>query len=301
MNQKGMDGASILQMQMCLYAQSCGGISKAAKAMGISQSSLSKQISALEAQLGIQIFIRNRHAGLSVTPAGQILLRNWKKSLDEMQNALDRALLVQNFEQRHLVIGAVPSFSAEHRTVPIISRFKEQHPEMEVRLELAHGKKLVDGVLRKSIDFCLIPQFCEGHVDRARLRCVDVLQCRMSVGMLPENPLAQRSTLCIRDLKNQKFVLPNINALLKSIRAECRYNGFLPEIAYIAQFFTGISGSVCNPDEIFLTDRNMSDYYNAQCVYRDLEDVESKALLVSRLEEENQLYQDFLSICQSAV
>ena len=299
MNQKGMDGVSILQMQMCLYAQSCGGISKAAKAMEISQSSLSKQISGLEAQIGIQIFIRNRHAGLSVTPAGQVLLRSWKKSLDEMQSALSRAAQVQNFEQRHFVVGAVPSLSSEHRTVPIITRFKELHPEMEVRLELAHGKKLVAGVQNKTIDFCLLPQFCEGHVDRTRLRCVDVLQCRMSVGMLPENPLAQRPVLCVRDLKNQKFVLPNINALLKSVRAECRYNGFLPEIAYIAQFFTGISGSVCNPDEIFLTDRNMSDYYNNQCVYRDLEDVESKVLLVSRQGEESELYQDFLTICQS--
>ena len=69
---------TIAQVKDFLAILEFGGFSAAADEMYISQSSLSKQIKALEAEIGLELFVRSNNK-VSLTPAGEIFLKYAQK------------------------------------------------------------------------------------------------------------------------------------------------------------------------------------------------------------------------------
>jgi len=72
-------------------AQTCH-LTKAAQRLNISQSTVSKQIKALESRLGVELFIRTAN-GSSLSKAGQMLLPQAEKTL---QNAIELLNMAKN-------------------------------------------------------------------------------------------------------------------------------------------------------------------------------------------------------------
>lgn len=103
---------------------------RAAEELSVTQGAVSHQVKALESELGIKFFNRERQR-LSITEAGQEYLAVVRDALDRIANGTER--LVQRQASGRLTVSTSPDFAAKwlvHR----LGRFAEVHPDIDLRV-----------------------------------------------------------------------------------------------------------------------------------------------------------------------
>ena len=103
---------------------------KAAEELFVTQSAVSRQIKALEDNLGLKLFER-RPRSLTLTEDGQSLYRIATDVLDRLQIAIDRLRAESRASQ--LSITTTTGF-ASLWLIPRLSRFTALHPDIDVRI-----------------------------------------------------------------------------------------------------------------------------------------------------------------------
>ncbi|MEU9925371.1 LysR family transcriptional regulator [Streptomyces griseoluteus] len=131
-----------------------GNLTRAAARLYISQPALTKQIRQLEAQLGVNLFVRSR-AGMTPTEAGEALaahagavLTAWQNALRVTQNATTRAA-------RTLRVGFVAS-AANERTQLIIADFARRRPGWRVHMRQTEWTDPTAGLATGDVDVALL-------------------------------------------------------------------------------------------------------------------------------------------------
>src|ERR1700733_11488256 len=103
---------------------------KAAEELFITQPAVSRQIKALEGNLGLKLFER-RPRSLTLTENGQALYRIATDLLDRLQSATDQ--LRAETRARQLSITTTTGF-ASLWLIPRLRRFTALHPDIDVRI-----------------------------------------------------------------------------------------------------------------------------------------------------------------------
>lgn len=111
-------------------ASRTGSVTAAAKELGLTQSAVSRQISALESQLGAALFLRERQT-IRLTLAGDTYAREVREALRRISSA--SLNLRANPSGGTLNLAVLPFFGARWLT-PRIGRFSKKHPGMMVNL-----------------------------------------------------------------------------------------------------------------------------------------------------------------------
>jgi LysR family glycine cleavage system transcriptional activator len=106
-----------------------GSFTRAAEELAISQPAVSHAMRALEAQLGVALFER-RHKGVQTTDAGRHLLEQLTQGLTLIDQALRD---LRGMAAGHQVTLAVSTATATWWLLPRIARFKQLHPDIELR------------------------------------------------------------------------------------------------------------------------------------------------------------------------
>jgi LysR family glycine cleavage system transcriptional activator len=104
---------------------------QAADELHLTQSAVSRQVAALEADLGHRLFIRKTRA-LVLTPAGERLLRSTRQALSSVDQAVDD-IRGRSASQR-VVVSTYPSF-ASLWLVPRLAVFQRAYPGTEIRID----------------------------------------------------------------------------------------------------------------------------------------------------------------------
>ncbi len=112
--------------------------SEAARQMGITPSTVSKQISSLEAQLRTRLVNRTTRQ-LSVTDAGARLHQRYLKVLDELKQAQEELLSMQAEPVGHLRVSLPLALGAQ-RIAPRVPAFLKRYPSLSMELDLSVGK-----------------------------------------------------------------------------------------------------------------------------------------------------------------
>jgi LysR family glycine cleavage system transcriptional activator len=103
---------------------------RAAEELCVTQGAVSHQVKALEAELGIKLFNRERQR-LAITEAGRAYLAVVRDAFDRIANGTER--LLQRQDAGALTVSTSPNFAAKwlvHR----LSRFAEAHPNIDLRV-----------------------------------------------------------------------------------------------------------------------------------------------------------------------
>src|SRR6266581_8080215 len=103
---------------------------RAAQELFVTQGAVSHQVKALEQELGLKLFSRERQR-LIITEAGRDYLAVIRDALDRI--ALGTERLIQRQSSGVLTISTSPDFAAKwlvHR----LGRFAESHPEIDLRV-----------------------------------------------------------------------------------------------------------------------------------------------------------------------
>ena len=103
----------------------------ASEEMALTQSAVSRQIQALEDDVGVLLFLRHTRA-VELTGAGAQLLRAVLPALERMDSAV--RLIRQNAGRKSVAISTWASF-ASMWLIPRLEAFQRQHPDIDIRID----------------------------------------------------------------------------------------------------------------------------------------------------------------------
>jgi DNA-binding transcriptional LysR family regulator len=119
------------QLQAFLAIAETGSFQQAARKCGVTQSTVSRQIQALEGDLGLELFHRNGQAKLTL--AGERLLPRVRKISQEWQIATQELTDLMEGKQPELCVAAIHSLCAYYLP-PVLQKFCHQYPEVQLRV-----------------------------------------------------------------------------------------------------------------------------------------------------------------------
>jgi LysR family transcriptional regulator, glycine cleavage system transcriptional activator len=103
---------------------------RAAEELFVTQSAISRQIHALEEQLGVKLFTR-RNRGLALTEAGQQMYRAADVALRTLREAAER--IAPGNTQKMVTVTSSMAFCSLW-LIPRLSVFRKAHPDVDVRI-----------------------------------------------------------------------------------------------------------------------------------------------------------------------
>ncbi len=121
-----------------------GNIGRAAQRLNISQPPISRQIHALEKELGTTLFVRTPK-GVELTEPGKVFYGDVQLVLANGRNAVDRARAADRGELGRLDVGFFGSTA--YRVVPLALRaFKRANPQIEISLTRMNKTEQVNAI-----------------------------------------------------------------------------------------------------------------------------------------------------------
>ena len=201
---------------------------QAADLVGITQPSLSKQIHALETDLGAPLFERVR-GNITLTAAGEVLLPLAKRILADVETATREVQELVGLRRGRVRLGATPSL-ATSLAPPVLRRFRDAHPTVDLRVEEGGSQDLVRDLLRGDLDLALIIEPSAGT--DPGLRADPILRESLVVASVDPLPGARDGELRITDLRDQPLVMFREGYDLRDATLQaCRAAGFEPTLS----------------------------------------------------------------------
>lgn len=192
------------------------------------QGNISKQVIALEKELGVSLFKR-AHRKIELTPQGEIALPYAKKMIAEytdLQNSLNEFQAAKNLTIEMHTIPTMPSYES----FTLITKFLQKHPEVHMQLQEEESYNLVTSLKAGKCEIIFARTFDFDDSDLERI----VMEADDFVAVLPkQHPLANEKKLNLAQLKNDQFMIlgPSTN-LYQPVIKLCQKAGFKPKITY---------------------------------------------------------------------
>lgn len=198
----------------------------------ISQSTLSRNISAIEHELGFQLLRRNTKT-VELTPAGERFYSSASYILQCFRRGVTEARQAQDGLVGRLKLG-IQQDAFEPFAVDLINSFRETYPDIELNLRPMSLHELHRSLNNGDLDIIIgAGQSSLEHPGRI------LLSSRTECVVLPVwHALAGRESIQMEELRNEHFVAmsttasPSGNYLLMKYAAEA---GFSPNIAATAE------------------------------------------------------------------
>ncbi|RVU14236.1 LysR family transcriptional regulator [Methylobacterium oryzihabitans] len=131
-----------------------GSFSRAGAVLSVAQPVLSRQIKALEEELGIELVYRNGR-GIVLTEAGKLLHGYAGGVLDTVQRATSEVMALRSSPRGTIAIGMPPSVGAV-LTVPLVCCFRAEFPEVAMRIVEGFSGHILEWLLTGKIDVAVL-------------------------------------------------------------------------------------------------------------------------------------------------
>ena len=187
------DGASLSWKQIVSFnaAAQLGGFSKAATFLGVTPPAVTAQISGIERQFRVKLFLRTS-AGVELTPIGRSLFAT-TKSAGDIKPAAEEVLNgpTQLAGQVLRIIAAAP-----RPAMILLGAFNRLYPEVAIDMTLGRWIDVVSGVEKAEIDI----GFIVDPPRKKRLYAKRIIEQRI-VAVIPASfPIARKNSVSIREL-----------------------------------------------------------------------------------------------------
>jgi len=192
----------IRQLRYAIAAADHGSFYRAARVLGVEQSTLSRSILKLERSIGMPIFERSR-AGVTTTLAGGAFLRSAKPMVAAADKMVTMMRAAGQGRAGGLRLGHNSSVSAGNLRATVVN-WREAHPEVEIECVEADRNFLVAGLDTGEIDMAILM----GVAGQDGFRCELLWSERMLVALPASHVLAARDVVHWTDLRGERFLLP---------------------------------------------------------------------------------------------
>ena len=143
-------------------------VSEAAEALHTSQPGVSKQIKALEQELGIEVFARHGKRLVSITEPGKAVVSIAERILSEAQNLRRAGEEFANDQLGTLTIAATHT-QARYSLPKAVAAFKRRYPGVELRIQQGNPTQICEQVLAGEADMGVATEMVGEHPDMVSL------------------------------------------------------------------------------------------------------------------------------------
>lgn len=191
--------ATLRQLKIFVAVAEYKKMNIAASKLYISQPTVSQTIIDLEKEYDTVLFERHNKE-LLITSSGMLLL-NHAREIIAIHDNLDQSMKNLN-AQRPLKIGATLTIGNTLMS-KLVTLLNQQYPDIDVSVYVDNTRLLEHRMLHNELDIALV----EGIILREEIHTEPVLQDKLEIICSPDHPLAQKSTVTIKDLANQNFIM----------------------------------------------------------------------------------------------
>ena len=131
-----------------------GHFTRAADELYLAQPSLSRQIAALEADLGAELFHRGS-SGATLTNAGELLLPIARRMLGDAQTAREKMDELSGLHRGRVRLGAPPTLCVS-LVADVLAAFRSAHPGVELHITEGGSRFLVEALNEGALDLALV-------------------------------------------------------------------------------------------------------------------------------------------------
>ena len=277
-----------------------GSFTRAAEYFHLTQPTLSKKISSLERQTGVQLFIRENNKRLRPTPAGRHLYEQWRDLPRRIECSVQEAHVLQTGYTKTLTVAVMDSFRPEAFVMPAVDRFLSQHPDVQLRIESNSAQQVRQMPLQGNANVAFSIQYDFAERSREHIEWSLYGKCPHCACMLKSNPLAERKLLRVDELKRSRFVcispqeLPEYTDMVDRL---CAAHGFHPNVSKYVSSASSLTLNITEDDEIFICDQYYRDQGDGRFCYVPLEGTSSGFVLAWRKESANPYQKLFIEHC----
>ncbi|MFM7847367.1 MAG: LysR substrate-binding domain-containing protein [Rubrivivax sp.] len=199
---------SLAQLKAFDATARLGSMSAAARALGLTQPTVSAHIARLEGHHGLELFFR-RGQRVELTDFGRVLHDTTKRIFRAEEDAWALLASARNHYRGRLSVCAVGPYNV----TPMLKRFRARWPLVDLAVSLGDSRQIVDQVLDYQGDLGVLVH----AVDDPRIHCVPFRRQPLVVFARHDHPLAERKGLRINDLASQEFVLREIGSTTRRV------------------------------------------------------------------------------------
>lgn len=162
------DQVEIAQVETFLAVATFGGFHRAAEALRVSQPAVSSRIKALEASLGVPLFVRSRNT-LTLSSAGRVLRPYAEQLLKTASIARQAVHQLQPGSDVPLQIAAGLSISV-YFLPDVLKKFQQAFPNVIISIRPGHSKEVLEMVLGEEAEIGLARSLQHPEVETIPLR-----------------------------------------------------------------------------------------------------------------------------------
>jgi DNA-binding transcriptional LysR family regulator len=225
-----------------------GSFSEAATALSFTQPAISQQIARLERQLGTRLLARAAR-GVTLTPAGEVLLRHAETVLAQLRQAEIEVQAVAGVQRPRLRVGAFPSAAASIMP-PALAELRAAHPAAEVSMRVIEAPEALDALRTGELDLAMVLDSELMPLDvAAGVEVMPVLEDPLLVALPYSHRLAGRATVALGDLRDEEWMVCGVDGTCADsnvVLRACREAGFAPNIAFDSDDYAAIMGMVAS-------------------------------------------------------
>jgi DNA-binding transcriptional LysR family regulator len=188
------------QLRSFIAVAEDGNISRAAQRLHLTQSALSRQIKALEEDLGVPLLDRGAHS-IKLTQEGEVLLREGRLVVERADIAIGKVQAAGRAIT--LRVGYAPSLTVGMLPVAI-EAFTQRHPRVRVELQDLSSVEMQTGLEQGQLD--IIVSVLPLKPDPTQ-QWVLLHQEAWRLAINRNHPLQGKKVVTARDLEGQRMVL----------------------------------------------------------------------------------------------
>jgi DNA-binding transcriptional LysR family regulator len=192
----------LAELQVFVTVAAERSFSRAAARLHRTQPAVSQAIRRLEDELGERLFDRSAKDG-KLTEAGRVLL-DYAQRLMRLAEEADLAVReLRDLRRGRVLVGA--NEAAVHALLPVVQRFRERHPGVQVDVRRIPSRQIGVEVLQRSLDFGVL-SFAPPEPG---LASVVIGDDELVMLVAPGHPLAARREVTIAEFGRQTVIAHN--------------------------------------------------------------------------------------------
>ncbi len=194
-------------------------ITRCSERLHISQQGLSKQIKAMEQELGVQLFSRS-NTGIIPTEEAIALLPDFEKTVVDYEHGLEA---LRNYQKSHRTIlrvavcpGIIQALGLE-----FFQEFQKENPDIQLKIVFQSDLECENALQQEKVDAA----FLDWPVHETEYDRYLVVRSRLVAVMSKEHPLSKKSSVSIREFAGTNIYVPD-----ESHRMSQRFAEYYPEL-----------------------------------------------------------------------
>lgn len=226
-----------LQIEYFITVANYKNFTLAASEMHVSQPAVSKQIMALEEELGVSLFSRTGRS-IALTPCGELFYNYFNQVNTEMENVKRLARQMDGKapgEKLSIRLIFFIDWDSNLFMAPLAERLRARYPLLEIDLENRGIGDIAPTLMDKRYDATICFDHLVPEQDREMLDSCHLADVHRMVFFSADHPFALRENLRFSDFKDEFCValrVPKHPEPERTIRAICAQYGFEPRFRF---------------------------------------------------------------------